>query len=147
MAGAYDFISKLPQRLYAFVEENGANFSGGERQRIALARAFLKQRDFYIFDESTSNLDSFSELKIQRALEKATAGKTTIMIAHRLSTIVASDLIIFMSNGKIIEQGTHDALLSQDGQYARMIKIQYGGQIVAGRTSHKVSREGDEVSY
>lgn len=147
MAGAYDFISKLPQRLYAFVEENGANFSGGERQRIALARAFLKQRDLYIFDESTSNLDSFSELKIQRALEKATAGKTTIMIAHRLSTIVASDLIIFMSNGKIIEQGTHDALLSQDGQYARMIKIQYGGQIVAGRTSHKVSREGDEVSY
>ncbi|MDN6621361.1 MAG: peptidase domain-containing ABC transporter [Lactococcus sp.] len=149
MAGAYDFISKLPQRLYAFVEENGANFSGGERQRIALARAFLKQRDFYIFDESTSNLDSFSELKIQRALEKATAGKTTIMIAHRLSTIVASDLIIFMSNGKIIEQGTHDTLLSQDGQYARMIKLQYGGQIVAGRASHKVSREGDgdEVSY
>ncbi|MCJ1993964.1 peptidase domain-containing ABC transporter [Lactococcus piscium] len=149
MAGAYDFISKLPQRLYAFVEENGANFSGGERQRIALARAFLKQRDLYIFDESTSNLDSFSELKIQRALEKATAGKTTIMIAHRLSTIVASDLIIFMSNGKIIEQGTHDALLSQDGQYARIIRLQYGGQIVAGRASHKVSREGDgdKVSY
>lgn len=129
MTGAYDFIVKLPQRLYAYVEENGTNFSGGERQKIALARAFLKKRDLYIFDESTSNLDSFSEQKIQNVLNEATKEKTTIIIAHRLSTIVSSDLIIYMENGRIIEQGNHNTLMSLNGKYAKMIRHQYGNEI------------------
>ena len=115
----------MPNRFYSFVEENGSNFSGGEKQRIAIARAFLRKRELYIFDESTSNLDSFSEQYIQKAMLEMTGNSTTIVIAHRLSTIINSDKIIFMKNGEIIEKGTHESLLKMNGFYADMINLQY----------------------
>lgn len=145
LAGCHDFIQKLPNRYYAFIEENGSNFSGGERQRIAIARAFLKERDLYIFDESTSNLDSFSERYIQKAMLQATNGATTIIIAHRLSTIINCDLIVFMANGAIIEQGSHDELVGLNGKYAEMIALQYGGRIV--KTNQTEAIEQEEISY
>ena len=145
LAGCHDFIQKLPNRYYAFIEENGSNFSGGERQRIAIARAFLKERDLYIFDESTSNLDSFSERYIQKAMLQATNGATTIIIAHRLSTIINCDLIVFMENGAIIEQGSHDELVALNGKYAEMIALQYGGRIV--KTNQTEAIEQEEISY
>ena len=145
LAGCHDFIQKLPNRYYAFIEENGSNFSGGERQQIAIARAFLKERDLYIFDESTSNLDSFSERCIQKAMLQATNGATTIIIAHRLSTIINCDLIVFMANGAIIEQGSHDELVALNGKYAEMITLQYGGRIV--KTNRTEAIEQEEISY
>lgn len=145
LAGCHDFIQKLPNRYYAFIEENGSNFSGGERQQIAIARAFLKERDLYIFDESTSNLDSFSERYIQKAMLQATNGATTIIIAHRLSTIINCDLIVFMANGAIIEQGSHDELVALNGKYAEMITLQYGGRIV--KTNRTEAIEQEEISY
>ena len=145
LAGCHDFIQKLPNRYYAFIEENGSNFSGGERQRIAIARAFLKERDLYIFDESTSNLDSFSERCIQKAMLQATNGATTIIIAHRLSTIINCDLIVFMANGAITEQGSHDELVALNGKYAEMITLQYGGRIV--KTNRTEAIEQEEISY
>lgn len=145
LAGCHDFIQKLPNRYYAFIEENGSNFSGGERQQIPIARAFLKERDLYIFDESTSNLDSFSERYIQKAMLQATNGATTIIIAHRLSTIINCDLIVFMANGAIIEQGSHDELVALNGKYAEMITLQYGGRIV--KTNRTEAIEQEEISY
>lgn len=145
LAGCHDFIQKLPNRYYAFIEENGSNFSGGERQQIAIARAFLKERDLYIFDESTSNLDSFSERCIQKAMLQATNGATTIIIAHRLSTIINCDLIVFMANGAITEQGSHDELVALNGKYAEMITLQYGGRIV--KTNRTEAIEQEEISY
>ena len=145
LAGCHDFIQKLPNRYYAFIEENGSNFSGGERQQIAIARAFLKERDLYIFDESTSNLDSFSERYIQKAMLQATNGATTIIIAHRLSTIINCDLIVFMANGAITEQGSHDELVALNGKYAEMIALQYGGRIV--KTNRTEAIEQEEISY
>jgi ATP-binding cassette subfamily B protein len=145
LAGCHDFIQKLPNRYYAFIEENGSNFSGGERQRIAIARAFLKERDLYIFDESTSNLDSFSERYIQKAMLQATNGATTVIIAHRLSTIINCDLIVFMENGAIIEQGSHEELVALNGKYAEMIALQYGGQVVKAIKADEIEEE--EISY
>ncbi|MFZ2648176.1 MAG: peptidase domain-containing ABC transporter [Lactococcus chungangensis] len=145
LAGCHDFIQKLPNRYYAFIEENGANFSGGERQRIAIARAFLKSRDLYIFDESTSNLDSFSERYIQKAMLEATNGATTLIIAHRLSTIINCDLIVFMENGAIIEQGSHEELVALNGKYAEMIALQYGGKVVKSNKADDIEQE--EISY
>lgn len=147
MTGAYDFIAKLPQRLYASVEENGTNFSGGERQKIALARVFLKKRDLYIFDESTSNLDSFSEQKIQNVLNEATKEKTTIIIAHRLSTIVSSDLIVYMENGRIIEKGNHNTLMSLNGKYAKMIRHQYGNEMPSSESKKSEISVEEEILY
>ena len=145
LAGCHDFIQKLSNRYYAFIEENGANFSGGERQRIAIARAFLQARDLYIFDESTSNLDSFSERYIQKAMLQATNGATTVIIAHRLSTIINCDLIVFMENGAIIEQGSHEELVALNGKYAEMIALQYGGKIVKSSKADEIEQE--EISY
>lgn len=112
MAGAHSFIEKLPNRYGAFVEEGGANFSGGEKQRLAIARAMLSKSELFIFDEATSHLDSFSEQKMQDLIFKRMKGVTSLIIAHRLSTIVNCDLICFMENGKIVERGTHDELNS-----------------------------------
>ncbi len=125
-AGATPFIEKLQNRYGAFVEESGSNFSGGEKQRLAIARALLSKPDIYIFDEATSNLDSFSEQKIQDLIFGHNREKTVIIIAHRLSTIVHCDLICFIENGKIIEQGTHDDLMRLNGKYAELTRLQYG---------------------
>lgn len=100
------------------------NFSGGEKQRIAIARALIGNPSIYIFDEATSNLDSFSERQIQRIIFEEIQNKTTIIIAHRLSTIIECDRICFVENGKIVEEGTHEQLFKQRGRYYNMVKMQ-----------------------
>ena len=128
-AGAYDFILQLKDGFDTLVGERGVKLSGGQRQRIAIARAILKDAPILVLDEATSALDSESEKLIQKSLETLMKGRTSIVIAHRLSTIAKLDRIIVMSNGAIIEDGTHDALLKKNGQYAKLWQHQSGGFI------------------
>lgn len=123
-----DFISKLPFGLQTYVGERGIKLSGGERQRVAIARAILKSSPILILDEATSSLDYHSEMLIQDALNALMSDKTTIVIAHRLSTIQKMDRIIVIDNGKIIEQGSHNDLLSKkDSLYYKLWSLQAGG--------------------
>ncbi|MGL5041869.1 MAG: peptidase domain-containing ABC transporter [Culicoidibacterales bacterium] len=145
-AGAHEFITRIPGRYQGFIEESGGNLSGGEKQRIAIARALLLPRDIYIFDESTSNLDSFSEQKVQKMMFELTRNKTTIIIAHRLSTIIQSDLIVFLDKGKIVEQGTHQQLLEQNGKYASMMQLQYGNN-TSKQEQQTATKESEEFTY
>ena len=119
-AQIHDFITTLPKGYKTVVGERGLKLSGGEKQRVAIARTLLKNPSILILDEATSALDSATERDIQTALDRATTGRTTLVIAHRLSTIVKADKIIVMENGKIKEQGTHSALLSKNGLYAAL---------------------------
>ena len=122
LASCKDIIDRLPDGLDTVVGNGGTYLSGGENQRIALARAILKDAPIIVLDEATAFADAENEHQIQQALEKLTKGKTVIMIAHRLSTIQNSDNILVFDNGKIIEQGTHETLLATDGRYASMWK-------------------------
>ncbi len=124
-AHAHDFISSLPNGYDTVIGENGIKLSGGERQRIAIARAILKDPPILILDEATSNLDSDSETMVQRALETLMKGRTTIMVAHRLSTIRNVDRIYVIVRGKVAEQGSHDELLSINGEFARLYNLQF----------------------
>lgn len=117
MAGAHDFIMELPHQYKTIVGERGYKLSGGEKQRIALARALIRDPEILILDEATSNLDSHSEQVIQRALEKLKKKKTIIMVAHRLSTITMADQIYVIENGQVTEQGSHAQLLKKNGSY------------------------------
>ena len=126
-AHMHDFIKLLPDGYDTMVGERGLKLSGGQRQRIAIARAILKDAPILILDEATSALDSESEALIQDSLEGLMKGKTVIAIAHRLSTIANLDRLIVMEKGQIIEDGTHNALLKQNGTYARLWAMQSGG--------------------
>ena len=128
-ANALEFIQSLPHGLDTLVGERGVKLSGGQRQRIAIARAILKQAPLLILDEATSALDSESEKLIQDALGKLMVGRTSIVIAHRLSTIAKLDRIIVMDQGKIVEDGTHQELLTLGGIYAKLWAHQSGGFI------------------
>ena len=124
MAHLKDFISTLAQDDKTLVGERGLKVSGGEKQRIAIARAILKQSPILIFDEATSALDSHAEQAILKAMRDVTQNHTSIVIAHRLSTIVDADNILVFKKGELVEQGTHSALLLQNGQYAQMWQLQ-----------------------
>ena len=125
LASAHDFISSLPKGYETMVGERGVKLSGGERQRGAIARAFLADAPVLILDEATSSLDSESELLIQQAMERLMIGRTTIVIAHRLSTVRALDRLLVFDGGKIVEEGTHEALVRRDGGiYRRLFERQ-----------------------
>jgi ABC-type transport system involved in Fe-S cluster assembly fused permease/ATPase subunit len=124
LANIHKFIASLPRGYDTVVGERGLKLSGGEKQRVAIARAILKNPRILIFDEATSSLDSHSEQQILEALRQAAAHHTTLAIAHRLSTIVDADHILVMDGGRIVEQGTHSALLAQKGIYARLWALQ-----------------------
>jgi len=124
-AQADDFIRHLPDGYATYVGERGLRLSGGQRQRLSIARALLKNPPLLLLDEATSALDAESERKVQLALEKVMAGRTTIVIAHRLATIVNADNIIVFNNGKIVETGNHEALVSADGIYAKLARMQF----------------------
>jgi ATP-binding cassette subfamily B protein/subfamily B ATP-binding cassette protein MsbA len=123
-ANAHDFIMKLPQQYDTELGERGAKLSGGERQRIAVARAFIKDAPILILDEPTSSIDSKTEAVILDALDRLMVGRTTFMIAHRLSTIRRADKILVMDQGRIVEHGTHEQLLAQDGLYKQLYDMQ-----------------------
>jgi ATP-binding cassette subfamily B protein len=124
LAQIHDFVAALPQGYATPVGERGLKLSGGEKQRVAIARAILKDPAILIFDEATSALDSKSEKAIQAELREIARDRTTLTIAHRLSTIVDADEIIVLDGGRIVERGTHVALLEADGVYARMWRLQ-----------------------
>lgn len=124
-ANIHQFIMDLTDGYDTIVGERGYRLSGGEKQRIALARVILKDPRILVLDEATSHLDSESESLIQEALKRVMAGRTSIVIAHRLSTILAADLILVMDRGKIVERGTHDELLALNGLYAQLYETQF----------------------
>ncbi len=130
-AHAWEFISRLPLGLDTMLGQDGANLSGGQKQRLTIARALFKDAPILILDEATSALDSESERAIQQALTELMRGRTTLVIAHRLSTIQSADLIVVMDQGRIVEQGTHDALLARDGAYAALHRMQFRDDVVA----------------
>ncbi|RSL69190.1 hypothetical protein CEP54_002456 [Fusarium duplospermum] len=124
MAFAHDFISDLPNGYDTQIGQRGGLLSGGQKQRIAIARSVISQPKVLLLDEATSALDPYAESIVQQALDKASKGRTTIVIAHKLATIQKADNIVVMTNGRIVEQGTHESLLQTDGVYSRPVKIQ-----------------------
>ncbi|HPK53893.1 MAG TPA: lipid A export permease/ATP-binding protein MsbA [Smithellaceae bacterium] len=124
-ANAHDFIMKLPQQYDTNIGELGTKLSGGEKQRISIARALLKNAPILILDEATSSLDTEAEIEVQEALDNLMKGRTTLVIAHRLSTIRNADRIIALVNGEIVEEGNHESLLSRRGEYFRLYNLQF----------------------
>jgi len=126
-ANIHDFIASLPDGYETVAGERGYRLSGGEKQRISIARVILKDPCILVLDEATSSLDSQSEALIQAALERVMRGRTSLVIAHRLSTILAADIILVMDEGQLVEQGTHAELLAEGGLYADLYNTQFRG--------------------
>jgi subfamily B ATP-binding cassette protein MsbA len=124
IANAYEFVKDLPEGIYTNIGDSGNKLSGGQKQRLSIARAVLKNPPIMILDEATSALDTESERLVQIALENMMQNRTSIVIAHRLSTIQKADTIVVMHKGKIVEQGTHDELLTKNGTYSKLVTMQ-----------------------
>jgi subfamily B ATP-binding cassette protein MsbA len=127
-ANAHKFILEQSDGYETVIGEKGARLSGGQRQRLSIARALVKDAPILILDEATSALDSESEIEVQQAIEHLMENRTTIVIAHRLSTIRNADRICVMENGQIVEQGTHNELLSKEGRYQQLYEMQFQDQ-------------------
>ena len=123
-ARCHDFIMALPDGYETVIGEGGSTLSGGEKQRISIARAILKNANIVILDEATASIDPENEHLIQQAISELTIGKTVIVIAHRLKTIMGADHIVVLSDGKVEEQGTHSELMCRDGLYRKLWNIQ-----------------------
>jgi ATP-binding cassette subfamily B protein len=130
-ANIYEFIASLPDGFDTVVGERGYRLSGGEKQRVAIARVLLKDPKVLILDEATSHLDSQSEALIQEAMQVVMRGRTSLVIAHRLSTIMDADHILVMEKGRLVERGRHEELLSEEGLYAKLYKTQFSIQPTA----------------
>ena len=127
LANMREFVEELPAGIDTVIGERGVKVSGGQRQRLALARAFLKDSRVVILDEATSAIDSESENLIHEAMERLMEGRTVFLIAHRLRSAINADLIVVLDQGSIVETGTHAELLSRAGTYARLFKEQMRG--------------------
>ena len=125
LAQATEFVAKLPQGIHAPIAQGGANVSGGQKQRLSIARAMVQNNPMLILDEATSSVDTRTELITQRAMDQLTQHRTSFVIAHRLSTIRNADLILVLKDGDIIEQGTHEELLARGGFYADLYNSQF----------------------
>ena len=146
-AQIHDFILSLPDGYDTVVGERGLKLSGGEKQRVAIARTLLKNPPILILDEATSALDTRTEREIQTALDAAAANRTTLIIAHRLSTVVSADRILVLEDGRIAEQGTHAELLEKQGRYAAMWAAQQQeAQAAASEPETETALEGSRAA-
>jgi ATP-binding cassette subfamily C protein CydCD len=128
-ANAHEFISALPQGYATMIGERGVMLSGGQRQRLAIARALLRDAPILILDEALSSVDAENEAVIQQAIDRLSAGRTTLILAHRLSSVIGADRILVLDKGRIVERGTHATLLAEKGLYAKLYEEQFGSTI------------------
>lgn len=135
-ASVTDFVRDLPDAMETHIGEQGIALSGGQRQRISIARAFLKDAPILIMDEPTSALDTHTEVQLLDALTRLKHGRTTIIVAHRLSTIRDADLVVFMADGRVMELGTHEDLMTRQGEYAKLYAAQFGSRVAAVASLH-----------
>ena len=123
--GAHDFIMQLPEGYDTKLEQRGGNLSLGQRQLLSFARALVADAKILVLDEATANIDSYTEMQIQKALERLLEGRTGLVIAHRLATIRGADRIIVLQNGEVVETGNHDELMAKGGLYAKLYNMNY----------------------
>ncbi len=124
-AAAHDFLAALPQGYDTYVGERGVMLSGGQKQRVAIARAILRDAPILLLDEATSALDAESERLVQMAVDRLAEGRTTLVVAHRLATVKKAHRILVFDEGRVVAEGTHDALVRQGGLYARLARLQF----------------------
>lgn len=146
-ANAHDFIMSFPDGYDTLAGERGMQLSGGQRQRISIARALLKNSPVLVLDEATSHLDAVNEQQVRNALERLMEGRTTLVIAHRLSTIREADRIIVLDDGHMVEQGSHDALLAQNGLYSQLVSTQLVGATTSRSGEHNGHGHHDEEDH
>jgi ATP-binding cassette subfamily B protein len=140
--GALDLFLKRAGGLQARVDERGANFSAGERQLLAFARALYKDTPLIILDEATASIDSDTEARLQTALDAVMQGRTSLIIAHRLSTIRAVDRILVFHRGRVVESGSHDELMARGGVYARLYRLQFAVEELAKEEAKVAATSG-----